>query len=398
MASKAFLRSVPTRSLAALASAVGLTLASLAFLIDVLALGSHPIPRVLGNAMVLWASGFSVTVASVRRWHLTWFWPIATLTLVVYWTQVGRVLPSRNIFSEPVPIRSDVAALQAKLVVDYTGCVLAIMGAYSCFWWFIEREGRRYGRVHAEVELAREIHGLLVPPIERRNATFEFHGVSLPSGEVGGDLVDLVEVDGKWSAFVADVSGHGVGSGVVMAMVKSATRVLLSTQPDGKLSALLEALNRMLRGLGKRNMFVTFSSIASDGSGALELAVAGHPPMLHYRRATGTVAELTVASPALGLFDGRQFASCRFECEPGDLLLLLTDGLIEVFDRQGVELGLDRAKRALAENANRPLREISESLIRLARNHGAATDDQTLFLARRLPGTSQPQLGEKIAL
>jgi hypothetical protein len=68
--------------------------------------------------------------------------------------------------------------------------------------------------------------------------------VSLPSGEVGGDLVDLVEVEGRWLGYLADVSGHGVGSGVLMGMVKSAARMKLLTL--AALAALLDDLNDAL--------------------------------------------------------------------------------------------------------------------------------------------------------
>ena len=65
------------------------------------------------------------------------------------------------------------------------------------------------GRI-AEIELAHEIHQLLVPRIDARIGRFEFCGASLPSGEVGGDLVDLVMVgDARWIGYIADVSGHG---------------------------------------------------------------------------------------------------------------------------------------------------------------------------------------------
>ena len=80
------------------------------------------------------------------------------------------------------------------------------------------REGSRYYKLHTELALARAIHRELVPPISRQIGEYEFRGVSIPSGEVGGDLVDLVDHDegSAWTAYVTDVSGHGVPSGVLM--------------------------------------------------------------------------------------------------------------------------------------------------------------------------------------
>jgi serine phosphatase RsbU (regulator of sigma subunit) len=71
--------------------------------------------------------------------------------------------------------------------------------------------------------LAAEIHRVLVPPIDTKVGDFEFHGRSLPSGEVGGDLIDLAGSEDHWVAYVADVSGHGVAPGVAMGIPMWAT-------------------------------------------------------------------------------------------------------------------------------------------------------------------------------
>jgi serine phosphatase RsbU (regulator of sigma subunit) len=99
----------------------------------------------------------------------------------------------------------------------------------------VRKQGLRYFRVQTEIELAEQIHRSLVPPIARHASNHEFYGVSAPSGEMGGDLVDVVQCGNKRIAYLADVSGHGVPSGVLMAMVKSAIRMQLaiSCEPQG---------------------------------------------------------------------------------------------------------------------------------------------------------------------
>jgi len=78
---------------------------------------------------------------------------------------------------------------------------------------------------HTEIELASRIQQQLVPPIQATVGSFEAYGVSLPSGTVGGDLIDLIQADGLLCAYVADVAGHGVAAGVMMSMVKTAVRM-----------------------------------------------------------------------------------------------------------------------------------------------------------------------------
>ena len=103
--------------------------------------------------------------------------------------------------------------------------------------------------MHAEITLASEIHQVLVPPIATKIGDFEFFGRSSPSGEVGGDLIDLAGTENHWVAYVADVSGHGVAPGVVMGMVKSAGRMLLSGGDDA--GHLMTRLNEVLYPLKK---------------------------------------------------------------------------------------------------------------------------------------------------
>ena len=125
-----------------------------------------------------------------------------------------------------------IAGLQRRLAVDGYAIIIATVIGYICFLVVNIKEGRRYFRVQAEIELATEVHRILVPPIETRLGAWEFYGRSSPSGDVGGDLIDLAGHADEWVAYVADVSGHGVAPGVVMGMVKSAARMLLSSGDD----------------------------------------------------------------------------------------------------------------------------------------------------------------------
>src|SRR6266404_545403 len=88
--------------------------------------------------------------------------------------------------------------------VDVIGCLFAILLGYVFFVRFVRKQGLRYFRVQTEIELAEQIHRSLVPPIARHASQHEFYGVSAPSGEMGGDLVDLVQDGDKWIGYLAD--------------------------------------------------------------------------------------------------------------------------------------------------------------------------------------------------
>jgi len=116
---------------------------------------------------------------------------------------------------------AEISQLHRRLILDAAMTIAGMVLAYSCFIFVFISEGRRYFRVHAEMELAREIHRVLVPKLETKIGDFEFYGCSLPSGVVGGDLIDLVQNGDKWIAYIADVSGHGVAPGSLPDAIRS---------------------------------------------------------------------------------------------------------------------------------------------------------------------------------
>jgi hypothetical protein len=229
-------------------------------------------------------------------------------------------------------------ALEHRILLDNIGSMVLVLGGYILFIIFFQREGMRYFKAHTEIRLAGEIHRELVPSFVSQIGEFELYGVSQPSGEVGGDLVDVIQEGDRWFGYVADVSGHGVPAGVMMAMVKSAVR--MHWIPGQSASSLLEPLNSVLTAVRPQDMFVTCAYLQSDGGTTLRFSLAGHVPILHFKAATGTVAEHSILNFPLGLFPQTAFETSEIECSPGDVLVVLTDGLTEVFDRVGGGAGL----------------------------------------------------------
>ena len=241
-------------------------------------------------------------------------------------------------------------------------------------------------RVHTEIALAQEIHRHLVPLIDRTVGRFEFFGASVPSSEIGGDLVDVVEAGERWVAYLADVSGHGVASGTLMGMFKSAVRTRLSV--DFSLGTLLGEVNHVIGGLRKPGMFVTcaFVSSPSAAGGPLRFVTAGHPPILHRCESSGRVKEWSTAQIPIAMLEKAiEYRSAEIEVDPGDVLALVSDGLMEVFDRRDQEYGLERLKQMLADHAAQPLRALFDALLADVRRHGSQLDDQSLLLIRVLP-------------
>ncbi|MGH9465721.1 MAG: PP2C family protein-serine/threonine phosphatase [Terriglobales bacterium] len=279
----------------------------------------------------------------------------------------------------PTPAASlDFAAIAA---------MVAVVAGYVLFLLFVQTEGRRHFRLEAEIKLAEEIHHSLAPPIERRLGSFEFRGSSRASGNVGGDLLDVVEAEGGWLAYIADVSGHGVAAGVLMAGVKSAVHTWLAAR-GGHEEGILPGLNRVLTELLPEESFVTLAAILPAPDGGLQYAAAGHPPLLHFHASSGEVTQHGAENFPLGLFADATFASVPIQGEEGDVLAIFTDGLVEIFGQQHGEFGLEGITAALRQTARQPLEKTVGAITEAARAFGPQTDDQTLLLVRFSPAAT----------
>ena len=293
--------------------------------------------------------------------------------------ELGASLPSPR---EPAQMDAAyLARMHSRLSFDGLAIMVVVALGYACFVYVTIAEGRRYFRVHAEIELATEIHRVLVPPIETKTGGYEFYGRSSPSGEVGGDLIDLAGSEDQWVAYVADVSGHGVAPGVVMGMAKSAARMLLSSGHDA--AHLLPRLNEVLYPLKKPDMFVTFCFLARNGD-RLRIGLAGHPAILHFSARTNEVAQLECPNMPLGIFPSGDFASSEVLTESGDVFALYTDGFLEPANAAGEEFGLTRLQAEFQKHGKEPLDAICRSLQASVARHGAQFDDQSLFLIRKI--------------
>lgn len=257
-----------------------------------------------------------------------------------------------------------------------------IIAGYSLISEFIRKEGMRVFGAMTELRLATEIHRALVPPVSRTIGQFEICGSSAASGQMGGDLVDVIENGNHWTAYVADVSGHGVPAGMIMAMVKSAVRT--GSVWGEPVVATLTNLNRVLASLSAANVFITLAYLVGADNSSVQFALAGHLPILHYRKRLGAVEERSVSNLPLAVLPDSEFQTASIECEPGDLLAVLTDGFTEVTDSRGEELGLEAFKKALLSNSSAPLQAVVSDLHDMASRHGKQIDDQTLLLVRRI--------------
>jgi hypothetical protein len=320
-----------------------------------------------GGIAILWA------FAGFRRIY----WLLAVLAVLQMSVNIllGRYGQTRASLEGRLP------ALHQKLLLNGWTEIGLILAAYVFFVLFSLREGRRYFRTQTEVRLAGEIHHTLVPQKHETIGHFEMYGVSVPSSEVGGDLFDIVQSDGTWHAYVADVSGHGVAAGILMSMIKSAASMQLTKlhKPDN----LLRDLNDVLQPVTAPANYLTFAYV-SGTNGDLRYALAGHLPILHYQMASKTIIEHSDSNRPIGMFKDQAFTVSKVQVLPGDLLAIITDGFTEVADSKDREMGMEDFKLGLGSCAEKPLPEIYRDLRERSLKFGKQNDDQTMLLIRRV--------------
>ena len=233
-------------------------------------------------------------------------------------------------------------------------------------------------------EIARAIHRGLLPRHDPLFAGLDVSGGFRAADGVGGDYYGYVAMaDGSLGIAIADVSGHGVGAALYMAIAKGA----LQSEARDILSAgdILGRVNEVLASdFSATDMFATlvFARFLPDGR-RIVWSNAGHNPPLLLRR-NGDIETLKPCGPALGIVAGARWRDVDQRFAPGDVLLLYTDGLTEARDDAKRFFGIERLIGAARRPASSAAGIRENILDALARHAGTTSveDDVTLVVAR----------------
>jgi sigma-B regulation protein RsbU (phosphoserine phosphatase) len=232
---------------------------------------------------------------------------------------------------------------------------IAEQGAFALYNEVVYLEAGEKKRMDHDLEIAREIQGILLPSTAPEVPGYELSGVNIPARQVSGDYFDYIRMDPtRLGVVIADVSGKGVPASLIMAMCRSVLRseAVNKTSP----SEVLRRVNEQLYPDIKEDMFISMAYLILDADGRqATLARAGHDAPLLYRAATKEVEKLTPKGMALGIDSGEVFnrvcADFSFTLEKGDCILLYTDGATEALDQEGLEYGLPRLVQGLQASA-----------------------------------------------
>jgi len=256
-----------------------------------------------------------------------------------------------------------------------------------------QRLEERQKRVHYEQELkaAAALQRRLLPRVSPQIGGYVIEGVNVPCFEVGGDYYDYVKLDdGKYGIVLADVAGKGLEAGMLMMGLQATfhAEVALNPEPD----ELMARLNKAMIRNAPRSRFVTMCYVELDSnSHRFRWANAGHSPAPIVARAGGGIETLGSGNVPLGILEGISYPVSSIDLEPGDLLVMCSDGVTETIDDQGNEFGLERLEKLIVSLAGRSPSDVQRTVEDRLEKHAAGarpSDDLTMIVLQRTPRDS----------
>jgi serine phosphatase RsbU (regulator of sigma subunit) len=244
----------------------------------------------------------------------------------------------------------------------------------------VERDNARKTR---ELEDARQLQLSMLPVCRNDLPGLDicFHMVT--ASEVGGDYYDYYFADRSLTVAVGDATGHGMKAGTMVSIIKS---LFITNTPIGDAPSFLRKCSEAIRGMRLGNLFMGLT-LAEIKDGALTVSSAGMPPVLVYRSESRSVEEIVVKSMPLGGPGSLDYEVRKANLAAGDAVLLMSDGLAELFNPQDEMLDYPRVKNLFAESVDRSATEIAHFLMeqgRLWAEGRPQGDDVTLVVVKKV--------------
>lgn len=245
----------------------------------------------------------------------------------------------------------------------------------------LERE-----RLKRELEMAAVIQSHLHPKEFPEFPGYRLATRSSSSRQVAGDTYDVLQREETLIATVSDVSGKGVGAGMIASGVHAGVRLM--ADGGGDLSELSATINRYLSGATADNRFATFAMVRIHPDGEVHAVNAGHLPIL-LRRRDGTIEEITSSGLPLGIMAIATYCDETTHVEPGDMLFLFTDGITEAEDAEEEEFGVERIASVISGLVDPTAETACDSILAAVEEFTGGVplhDDATLLVVERLKG------------
>jgi phosphoserine phosphatase len=243
-------------------------------------------------------------------------------------------------------------------------------------------------RLDEEVSVAREIQISTLPTEMPRVAGYDLYGHFQPASHAGGDLFDLVVLDGQLFMLLGDATGHGFGPALSATQMQAMLRVAFRRGADLD-AAYTQVNNQLAEDLPDDRFITAFVGFLDPASHEVRFHSGGQGPILHYRASSNEIHWYKPTTFPVGAMEVPSIGEAsRFRLEPGDVLALISDGVYEYTDPLGALFGEDRVANIVLEGKQVTMAELCARLLEAVAVFGDGTpqeDDITAVLVRRLP-------------
>ena len=246
-------------------------------------------------------------------------------------------------------------------------------------------------RLLRDMELAKLVQMSFLPRELPKVAGYEFYAYYEPAQEVGGDYYGFIPIQAsRLALLLGDVAGKGIPAALLMAKLSSDARFsLMSESKPGMAIAILNDI--LYQSTSQMDRFVTLAAALLDFENhTVTFVNAGHPSPLLLRHASGVLERCThrdVIGLPLGVMEGFSYECREVKLEPGDSVLIFSDGVTESMDKQNNLLN-DKAFEMAVQEGVRGAKPLGERVVKLVKQHAAGrsqSDDITLVSFGRLP-------------
>jgi serine phosphatase RsbU (regulator of sigma subunit) len=285
----------------------------------------------------------------------------------------------------------------AVMIVTVNGVLALVVGlltyVYEHMRRQIESEAAERGRLEHEMRVARDIQMELLPRTFPRIEGVDIFAFTVPARHVGGDCYDVIDLgDGRLAITIGDVSGKGTPAAILMANVQSAVRAL--SESGVPPAALIGRVNGLVNRATEESVYITFFYCVLDTrTGSVSYVNAGHNPPAVYR-AEGRKELLDRGGTVIGLMPGIAYEEGAIVLEPGDDLVLYTDGITEATNPDEEMFGEKRLDEVLLAHRHASAREIEEQLYARLTDftRGASqADDVTMVVVKMIAPASRKE-------
>lgn len=296
-----------------------------------------------------------------------------------------------------VPISLDgrilgVINLESEEVNGYDAKTLALVSAFASQAAISLERARLHDsslegkKLEEQLNIAREIQRSFLPDADPVVNGYDITGWNFSSGQVGGDYYDFIEiVDHQMSITIADVAGKGVPAALIMASFRAS--LIAEIRNNYSIRTVCEKVNSLLfESLESGNFVTAVHGVLDSRNHIYTYANCGHnlPFVL---RADDSVLYLREGGPVLGVQEGATYEEQAIILREGDILVLYTDGVTEVFGSDGAEFGLERLIEVVKQHREQTAVEIREAVhaaVKQAAGREHMFDDITMVIAKRL--------------